>query len=313
MASGKRAVYAAIIGNFAIAVIKFIAAGISGSSAMLSEGIHSLVDTGNGGLLLVGMKRSVRPPTAQHPFGYGKEVYYYTLIVAVLIFGVGGGISIYEGILHVLHPVELSDPTLNYIVLSVAIVFEGTVFLVALREFRKVKGRRGFWEEVKSSKDPTTFTVLFEDTAALAGLVVAMIGIFVGHSLDMPVFDGLASICIGLILCGVASLLIVESKGLLLGESVDPDVRKSVKEVTGKDQDVREVVRMMSMHVGPDDVLVNLDLNFRPGMSGTEIQQVIQRIEKALREKHPKIKYLTIEAGPPGETTVRSETDLTTT
>ena len=313
MASGKRAVYAAIIGNFCIAVIKFIAAGLSGSSAMLSEGIHSLVDTGNGGLLLLGMKRSLRPPTSQHPFGYGKEVYFYTLIVAVLIFGVGGGISIYEGILHVLHPVELSDPTVNYIVLGIAIVFEASVFLVALREFRKVKGRKGFWEEVKSSKDPTTFTVLFEDTAALAGLVVAMIGIFIGHALEMPVFDGLASICIGLILCGVASLLIVESKGLLLGESVDPDVRESVKEVTGRDPDVMHVVRMMSMHVGPDDVLVNLDLNFRSGLSGMEIQQVIKRIEKALSEKHPEIKYLTIEAGPAGssgEATIRSEGDL---
>lgn len=300
MASGKRAVYAAIVGNFAIAVLKFIAAGISGSSAMLSEGIHSLVDTGNGGLLLLGMKRSRRPPTPEHPFGYGKAVYFYTLIVAVLIFGVGGGISIYEGILHVLHPVEMGDPTLSYIVLGIAIIFEGSVFLVALHEFRRLKGRKPFWEEVRSSKDPVTFTVLFEDSAALAGLVVALVGIFVGHTLEMPVFDGIASICIGAILCGVASVLIVESKGLLLGESVDPVLRESVLAVVSEDPDVLQIVRMMSMHVGPDEVLLNLDLHFRRDMPSADIVQVIERIEKDVSDQHPEIKYLTIEAGRAG-------------
>lgn len=300
MASGKRAVYAAIIGNFAIAVLKFVAAGISGSSAMLSEGIHSLVDTGNGGLLLLGMKRSRRPPTPQHPFGYGKSVYFYTLIVAVLIFGVGGGISIYEGILHVVHPVEMGDPTLSYIVLGLAIIFEASVFLIALHEFRRVKGRKSFWKEVRSSKDPTTFTVLFEDSAALAGLVVALVGIFVGHALEMPVFDGLASIFIGLILCGVATILIIESKGLLLGESVDPAIRESVLSVIAQDPDVLQVARMMSMHVGPDEVLLNIDIHFRRDMQSGEVVHVVKRIEKAVSDQHPEIKYLTIEAGGAG-------------
>lgn len=295
MASGKRAIYAAIIGNFAIAVTKFVAAGISGSAAMLAEGIHSLVDTGNGGLLLLGIRRSRRPPSRLHPFGYGKDVYFYTLIVAILIFGVGGGISIYEGILHVLHPAELGDPTLSYFVLGLAIVFEGTVWTIAWKEFRKVSRGRPFWEEVHASKDPTTFTVLFEDTAALLGLIFALVGIFLAHTLEMPVLDGAASICIGALLCGVAILLIIESKGLLLGESVDPDVRASVERLTSSDPDVEDLVRMTSMHIGPDIVLVNLNLAFRRGLETREIEAGVNRLEAALRAEHPDLKYITIE------------------
>lgn len=296
MASSKNAVYAAIIGNFAIAVTKFVAAGISGSSAMMAEGIHSVVDTGNGGLLLLGIKRSRREPTREHPFGYGKVVYFYTLIVAVLIFGVGGGISIYEGVLHVLHPAELGDPTLSYIVLSVAVVFEASVWMVAFKAFRQQSRGRGFWEEIKSSKDPTTFTVLFEDTAALLGLLFALVGIFLAHTLDMPVLDGVASICIGVLLCVVASLLIIESKGLLLGESVDPQVRESVQLMTRADPAVEELLRMMSMHVGPDDVVLNLDIKFRDRLSLAEIEEAVSRIDQALRAEHPEIHYVTIEA-----------------
>ncbi len=299
MTSGRRAIYAAIVGNFAIAVVKFVAAGISGSAAMLSEGIHSLVDTGNGGLLLLGIKRSGRPPSSLHPFGYGKEVYFYTLIVAILIFGIGGGISIYEGILHVLHPAALGNPTLSYLVLGIALVFEATVWIVALHEFRRVKGRKSFWNEVRTSKDPTTFTVLFEDSAALAGLLVALIGIFIAHNYDAPVFDGLASIGIGLILCAVATLLIVESKGLLLGESMDPAVRESVLEATRRDPDVHQVARMMSMHLGPNEVIVNLDVEFSGHMAPADLALAVRRLEKALTADHPEIKYLTIEVASP--------------
>lgn len=295
MASGKRAVYAAIVGNFAIAVTKFVAAGVSGSSAMMAEGIHSLVDTGNGGLLLLGIKRSKRPPTRQHPFGYGKEVYFYALVVAILIFGVGGGISIYEGVLHALHPSELGDPTLSYFVLGLAIIFEGSVFYIALREFQRVKTHDSWWQEIRSSKDPITFTVLFEDTAALAGLVVALIGIFLSHALEMPVLDGVASIVIGVILCGVASLLIVESKGLLLGESVDPAVRERIHSLTASDPDVVRVANMMSMHLGPDEVLVNLELQFRADLSVVDLESSVRRIEEALHREHPEVKYLTVE------------------
>ena len=300
MASGKRAVYAAIIGNFMIAVMKFIGAAISGSAAMLAEAIHSLVDTGNGGLLLLGMNRSRRPPTRQHPFGYGKEVYFYTLVVAILIFGIGGGISIYEGILHVQHPSEMGDPTLSYIVLGLAILFEGFVWIVAFKEFQKVKTKDTIWKEIRSSKDPITFTVLFEDTAALLGLSVALLGLYFSRALNMPVLDGSASIVIGVILCGVASLLIIESKGLLLGESVDPAVRESVHEITARDPDVLGVARMMSMHLGPHDVLVNLEIRFRPGLILSELETSARRIEQAVREQHPDIKHVSIEIA--GET-----------
>ncbi|SRR5690606_2901367 len=297
MASGKKAVYAAIVGNLAIAITKFIAAGITGSSAMLAEGIHSLVDTGNGGLLLLGIKRSKRDPTPEHPFGFGKEVYYYTLIVAVLIFGVGGGISIYEGILHVLHPTEMGDPTISYIVLGIAVVFEGVVWWVAFKEFRAQARGRGMWQEIKASKDPTTFAVLFEDTAALLGLLFALVGIYLAHRLNMPVLDGVASICIGLLLCVVASLLIIEAKGLLLGESVDPEVRRSVEVLTRADPAVKDFVRMMSMHVGPEIVVLNLDLKFNDHLDVAEVEEAVARIDRALREAHPEIRYVTIEAG----------------
>lgn len=296
MASSKKAVYAAIVGNFAIAVTKFIAAGITGSSAMMSEGIHSMVDTGNGGLLLVGMRRSRRKPTRQHPFGYGKDLYFYTLIVAILIFGVGGGISIYEGILHVLHPVEMGDPTISYVVLSLAVVFEASVWWVAFKAFRNLSTGKGFWAEIRSSKDPTTFTVLFEDTAALLGLLFALVGIYLANLLEMPVLDGVASICIGVLLCVVASLLVIESKGLLLGESVGPDVRESVQRVTRADPAVEDVVRMMSMHMGPHEVVLNLDIAFRGGLGVSDVEAAVDRIDRALREEHPDIRYVTIEA-----------------
>jgi cation diffusion facilitator family transporter len=299
MASAKRAIYAAIAGNFAIAVVKFVAAGFSGSSAMLAEGIHSLVDTGNGGLLLLGINRSRRRPTRMHPFGYGKDVYFYTLVVAILIFGIGGGISMYEGILYVLSPHELGDPTLNYVVLGIAILFEGYVWTIAWKEFRAVSGERPFWDEVRASKDPTTFTVLFEDTAALIGLVFALVGIFLAHALQTPVLDGVASICIGILLCGVASLLILESKGLLLGESVSPEVRESILHLVDLDPDIRGLSRMMTMHMGPDVVLLNLDLVFRPGLSTREIEAAVDRLEKTLRAEHEQLMYITVEVDSP--------------
>ena len=193
----KLAIYAALLGNLAIAVMKFATAAITGSSAMLSEGIHSLVDTGNAGLLLLGIRLSKKPADAAHPFGYGKELYFWSLVVAFLIFGVGGGISIYEGILHVAHPSPLEDPTWSYVVLALAAVFETIVLVIAVKHFLAVKGDQSAWQAIRTSKNPTDFVVLFEDAAALSGLVVAFVGIWLAHYLDDPVFDGVASIAIG--------------------------------------------------------------------------------------------------------------------
>jgi len=309
MASSKKAIYAAIIGNFAIAVTKFLGAAVSGSSAMLAEGIHSLVDTGNGGLLLLGIRRSKRPPDEDHPYGYGKSLYFYTLVVAVLIFGLGGGISLYEGILHTLDPghggptsasilgVTIGGLTLNTIVLGAAIVFEGLALRTALQEFSKQRGDTPFFEAIVTSKDPTTFTVVFEDSAALAGLVVALVGIHLASLLHMPVLDGIASILIGLILCGVAAFLIWESKKLLIGEAASPEIRDGIHRLAREDADVQEIERMLTMHIGPHSLLLNMDLRFRPTLDADGVETAIDRFENAIRDAHPTIRYIFLEAG----------------
>lgn len=294
--SSKTAIYAAIAGNFAIAVTKFAAATYTGSSAMFAEGIHSLVDTGNGGLLLFGIRQSQRPPDTRHPFGYGKDLYFYTLMVAVLIFAVGGGVSVYEGILHVLHPAELSDPTINYVVLGFSIVFEGLAWIVAFKGFMAVKGERSIWRAIRGSKDPTTFAVLFEDSAALLGLVVAAVGIFLAHRLEMPVLDGAASIVIGAVLCVVAVLLLRETKGLLLGESADREVVESIRRVAMQDPAITGVGRLMTMHMGPREVLVNLDLQFNRGLGAEEVEQAVMRLESRIRARHDEVRHIFIEA-----------------
>jgi len=226
LAESTKVIYAAIVANLAIAATKFTAAAFTGSSAMISEGIHSLVDTGNGGLMLLGVHQSRKPADDKHPFGYGKELYFWTLIVAIVIFAVGGGVSAYEGLLHVIHPKPFENPLLNYIVLGLAFVFEGYSFLIAYKMFQSEKGEQSIWESIETSKDPTTYTVLFEDTAALLGLVVAFVGVLLAHKLNNPHFDGAASIIIGIILAVVAVLLAYESKGLLVGEAVDPETLK---------------------------------------------------------------------------------------
>lgn len=295
-ASSKKAVFAAIGGNFAIAVTKFIAAFITGSSAMLSEGIHSLVDTGNGLLILFGISKSQKPADATHPFGHGKELYFWTLIVAILIFAVGGGMSLYEGVSHVRHPVPLKDPMWNYLVLGFAVVFEGFAWAVAYKEFRRVKGDRNIWKAVRASKDPTIFTVLFEDSAAMLGLVVAFVGIFLGHQLNNPYLDGVASIVIGLILGVVAVLLAYESKGLLVGEGADRETVESIWRLAEADQGVQQVMPPLTMHFGPQEILLNLDIKFHSGLSAAEIEAAVDRIESAIRSKHPDVKRIFIEA-----------------
>jgi len=291
-----KAIYAAIAGNFAIAVTKFAAATVTGSSAMLAEGIHSLVDTGNGGLLLLGRARSRRPADERHPFGYGKEIYFWALIVAILIFALGGGISMYEGILHMQHPTPLKDPTWNYVVLGLAVMFEGAALTVAAREFRAQKGEQSFWQAVRASKDPTTFTVLLEDTAAMLGILTAFVGIFLAHALEMPVLDGLASVVIGLILASIAVLLAYESKGLLVGEGADPATLDAVRDLVEADPHVVRMDAPLTMHFGPQTVLLAMDLQFAPALSAPEIETVVDRLERTIREQYPEIKRIYIEA-----------------
>jgi cation diffusion facilitator family transporter len=292
----KTAIFAAIAGNVAIAITKLAASFITGSSAMLSESIHSLVDTGNGGLLLLGLHMSRKPADAAHPFGHGKELYFLSLIVAILIFALGGGMSVYEGVTHLTHPPQTHDPTWNYLVLGFAFVFESGSSYFAYKAFRKEMGGQGIFETIHASKDPTTFTVLFEDTAALLGLVVAFVGIFLGHQLHNPYLDGVASIVIGAILATVAAFLAYESKGLLIGEGVDDKILESIRLIAGHDDSVEEVRKSLTMHLSPDDVLLALDLRFKKHLQAEEIAAAIDRIETKIRAAHPEIKRIFIEA-----------------
>jgi cation diffusion facilitator family transporter len=290
-------VYGTIAANAVIAVSKFAAGLISGSSAMLSEGIHSVVDTGNELLLLLGIHRSEKPADALHPFGYGKELYFWRLIVAILLFGLGGGMSIYEGISHLQHPAVIRDPTWNYVVLGIAFIAEGTSWVVALKKLleKKQKGQ-GLWQALRASKNPAVFTVLAEDSAALAGILVAFLGVLLGHRLRNPYLDGAASIVIGLILATVAGFLAYESRDLLVGESADEDVVQCVRKLAEADPAAVGVSRPLTMHFGPDQVLLNLDIEFRPNLSASEVAAAVDRLEASIRRERPSIKRIFIEA-----------------
>jgi cation diffusion facilitator family transporter len=297
MAGSKLALYGAIAANIGIAATKFVVAGITGSSAMLSEGFHSSVDTFNGVLLLVGIRLSHRPATPEHPFGHGKELYFWSLIVAVLIFGLGGGLSIFEGVQHILHPEPMRDPTWNYVVLALAALFEGASFTIALHQFLKQAGATPFWEALHRSKDPATYTVLAEDAAALVGLSIAALGIVLSHRLDMPELDGAASLLIGALLAAVATLLTWESRGLLIGEGIRPQTASAIRLIALAQPKVRDVGRVLSMYVGPDDALVTMDLDFDEGTAAAEAALAIADVERQVRERFPMIKRLFIESG----------------
>jgi cation diffusion facilitator family transporter len=294
--SSPKAVYAAIVGNFAVAVTKFVAAFFTGSSAMLAEGVHSLVDTGNGGLILLGIRKARRPPDDTHPFGHGKELYFWTLVVAILIFAVGGGISLYEGIQHLRHPEPVEDAVWAYGVLIAAMIFEGYAWSVAFRAFGKERRGRALLPAVRASKDPTTFTVLFEDSAAMLGLIVAFVGILLGQVTGIAYFDGAASVVIGLILMAVAVFLAYESKGLLIGEAADPRTIESIRALTEEDPAVARMVRVLTMHFGPREVLLTLELQFQRGLSGADAAQAVDRLDRTIREEHPQLRHIFIEA-----------------
>ena len=296
MAESRKVIYAAIAANLAIALTKFTAAAITRSSAMVSEGIHSLVDTGNGALMLLGLRRSRKPPDVQHPFGYGKELYFWSLIVAVVIFAVGGGISAYEGLLHVIHPVPMKSAGWNYSVLGVALAFEGYSFIVAFRAFRQEQGRQGIWQAIHASKDPTTFTILFEDSAALLGLVVAFFGVLLAETFDTPYFDGVASILIGLLLGAVALLLGYETKGLIIGEGTDPATLEDIRQLARSDSCVEDVKRSLTMHFGPNTILLAMTVQFRKNLSALEMEKTIDRLQANIRKHHESVKHIFIES-----------------
>ncbi len=294
--SSKKAVYAALIGNLLIAVTKFGAAFYTGSSAMLSEAIHSVVDTGNQGLLLHGMRRSEQPADARHPFGYGMELYFWAFVVAILIFAVGAGVSLYEGVNKLLHPHPITNPMVNYIVLAVAMVFEAGAWWVAFGEFRRSKGPLGYFAAVRESKDPAIFTVLFEDTAAMLGLMVAFVALLLGQLLEIQAFDAIGSIVIGVILAGTAMLLAYESKGLLIGESASMQVNKGIRQLAEAQWGVSKVNELLTMHLAPQQILVNISLDFKDRLTSAEVEQVVANLESRIRETYPEVTRLFVEA-----------------
>jgi cation diffusion facilitator family transporter len=288
-------VWSAILSNLLIAVAKFIVALITRSSAMLAEGIHSVVDTGNELLLLYGLRKSKAPPDDLHPFGHGLELYFWTLIVSIMLFGLGGGMAIYEGITHLQNPVESIDPIWNYIVLGIAFLAEGTSWSIAMRKLLS-QGRRGNILQIfRESKDPTIFVVVGEDTAALMGVLVASLGIFLAHLLNNPYIEGIASILIGLILSAMAIFLASESRGLLTGESADREAILDIRHIVEADPAVHRLRKPLTMHFGPNEVLLNMDIEFHKQLSFTELAFAIDRIEAKIREAHPEIKSIFLE------------------
>ncbi len=297
MASGsKKAIIAALIGNSLIAIAKYIGAFITGSSAMLSEGIHSTVDTGNQLLLMLGLKRAKKPPTDEHPFGYGKEVYFWSFAVAILIFGVGAGISIYEGIHSLLNPHPVSDVLTNYIILGLAIIFEATVWYIALKQFRKSKSHSSYIKSVQTDKDPTTYVVLFEDTAALLGLIVALVGIWLSETTGIIIFDGIASIIIGVILGITATWLAYETKSLLIGESADPEIVAGIEKMCHSYEEIKTVNEVLTVHMGPKYILLTTGVNFKDNLDADSMEHIIEQITNDVKERYPLVKKVFIEA-----------------
>jgi cation diffusion facilitator family transporter len=297
-ASSRKVIYAAIFANLGIAVAKFIVAALTGSAAMMAEGIHSAVDTGNELLLLVGEKMSGRAPDQRHPFGYGKAIYFWALIVALSVFSLGGGLSIYHGVHALQRPEQIEDPGWNYLVLGIAALFEGYSWNVSRRALNAYR-RPGttLWQAVHASKDASVFTVFIEDTAALLGLVVAALGIGLGQLFGSPYFDGGASVLIGLLLVGAAFTLARETGALLMGESMPPEQTRQLHAIFTNDPNIATVGRLLTMQLGPDDVLLTAAVQFNRGMRIDEVEDAIEQLERKVSARYPSIQHIYFESG----------------
>ena len=286
--------YGALFANVGIALAKFVAAAITGSSSMLSEGVHSLVDSGNQMLMLYGQSRAKRPADSAHPFGYGRELYFCAFVVAILIFAVGAGVSVYEGWSHIVTPEPLRDPTVNYLVLAIAFILEGISWTIAMREFNSTRGKRGWWSSIRRSKDPATFIVLFEDSAALLGLVIAAIGVCSSHATGNARLDGIASIAIGCLLAGVAVLLAREAKGLLIGESADGELVETAWAILARRPEITHVNHIRTIHTAPDAIFVAISADFADGMNMGRAESLIEEIEAEMKAAIPQLSSIYI-------------------
>ncbi|WP_395666070.1 cation diffusion facilitator family transporter [Methylocella sp.] len=287
--SSKFVVLAAVVGNLLVAATKFAASVLTGSSAMLSEGVHSLVDTGNELLLLYGMRRSTARPDRLHPLGYGRELYFWCFVVAILVFALGAGVSIYEGVARLADPAPVENPRLVYAVLAFSALFDGASWLIALRSFRAERPGVGLLQAVRESKDPPTFMVLFEDSAALIGLAVAFLGTFLSSSLERPEFDGAASILIGFVLAGTAFALARETKDLLIGEAADADAIAEILRVAEGVNGVDGANGALAVHLAPDQILVALSVEFSDALTAPQIEACVVEIERRVRDESPEV------------------------
>jgi cation diffusion facilitator family transporter len=285
----RRVILAALAGNLAIAATKLAAALYTGSSAMLSEAIHSAVDTGNQGLLLVGLRRAARPPSARHPFGHGMELYFWAFVVALMIFALGGAVSVYEGWRKIAAPEPVESAWVNFLVLGASVVFEGLSFRVAFREFRRSHAGEPFWQAVRASKDPGVFAVLLEDAAALAGLAIALVGLALAEWLGMPALDGAASIGIGLLLVVTAGFLANETRSLLTGEAASPRLVAAVRATLAADPRVKTVEELLSMHLGPAEVLMAVTIDLTDELPGHELEQAARELSHRVEDWHPEV------------------------
>jgi cation diffusion facilitator family transporter len=288
----KFAIYAALAGNVAVAATKCAAAAISGSSAMFSEAIHSLVDCGNELLLLYGLHRSKEPPDREHPYGHSRELYFWSLIVALAIFAVGGGVSMYEGIDHLIHPKLIDKPFWNYAVLAFAFVFEGISWIFGWRAFSTGRGRQNVWQALRRSKDPSNFLVFFEDSGALIGLTLAFLGIFLGRLFGNPYLDGVASVAIGMTLGLMAIFLAYETKGLLIGEGYEGETVKRLREIIEGDPGVEHANRLLTLFLGPDEVMLTIEVRFCTHFTLVEMREAITRLKSSIRDEYPEIKRI---------------------
>lgn len=291
-----RVVYTAVASNLAITLSKFVVAFITHSSAMLAEGFHSAADTGNELMLAIGMRRSKRPADTAHPFGYGKEVYVWSLLVGMVVFGLGGGLSIYQGILRLLHPVEPTQPLWSYVVLGAAAVADSYSWWVAYSEINRRRSTgEGLWDWMRRSKDPTVFTVFLEDSADLAGIAIAFLAIFFGEMFHNPYFDAAAPIAIGLLLAAVAAFLMSESRALLVGESANAAQLRRIREIILRDPVVVSVGELLTMQLGPEQVLLNAAIEFQDHLSVQELEQAVERMEKQIHLQEPAVARMFIE------------------
>jgi cation diffusion facilitator family transporter len=292
--ASTRTLVIALLANLGIAASKFVAAAITGSSAMLTEGVHSVVDSTNQLLLMWGRRAAKKPPDEYHPFGYGRELYFWSFVVAVLVFALGAGVSIYEGIIHIADPEEAVSPLIAYLVLLVAFVLEGWSTLEAFREFKAAKGSTGWFLAIRQSKDPAAFIVLLENGAAMAGIVAAAIGLMLSQLTGNPFFDGAASVVIGVILGLTALLLAYESKGLLIGEAANPELARGLRELVSGKPGVVGVGNILTVHSSPDQVTAMINVDFDNKMLAGKVERIVQDLEVEARERWPYVRWLFI-------------------